>query len=82
MLNEDGKLVDLYVPRKCSATNRLVGPQDHASVQLNIANVNEEGLAEHTNVTVCLSGELRSRGQSDASLNRLLYERGILSFSK
>ena len=39
MQNEDKKIVDLYIPRKCSATNRIIGPKDHASIQLNIADV-------------------------------------------
>ena len=24
MQNEEGKIIDLYLPRKCSATNRLI----------------------------------------------------------
>jgi hypothetical protein len=32
-----GELVDLYVPRKCSATNRIIKAKDHASVQISIA---------------------------------------------
>lgn len=39
MENDAGKLVDLYVPRKCSATNRIIGARDHASVQINIGEV-------------------------------------------
>uniref|UniRef100_A0A8C4N6P1 Small ribosomal subunit protein eS21 n=1 Tax=Eptatretus burgeri TaxID=7764 RepID=A0A8C4N6P1_EPTBU len=29
--------VDLYVPRKCSASNRIISAKDHASIQINIA---------------------------------------------
>lgn len=25
MQNDEGRVVDLYVPRKCSASNRLIG---------------------------------------------------------
>ena len=39
MQNENGENVDLYVPRKCSWTNRLVEAKDHSSVQINVANV-------------------------------------------
>ena len=39
MQNEQKKIVELYIPRKCNATNRLIGPKDHASVQIEIAQV-------------------------------------------
>ena len=39
MENEDGQRVDLYVPRKCSATNKIIAAKDHASVQMNIGQV-------------------------------------------
>ena len=31
--------MDIYIPRKCSATNRLITAKDHASVQIEIAEV-------------------------------------------
>ena len=43
MQNDAGEMVDLYIPRKCSATNRLIGAGDHASVQFNIGHVSEDG---------------------------------------
>ncbi|KAF8201435.1 ribosomal protein S21e-domain-containing protein [Pholiota molesta] len=43
MENDSGVLVDLYVPRKCSATNRLITSKDHASVQIAIADVRSQG---------------------------------------
>jgi hypothetical protein len=39
MQNDNGVIVDLYIPRKCSATNRLITAKDHASVQIEIAQV-------------------------------------------
>ena len=39
MQNEKGDIVDLYIPRKCSATNRLITAKDYASVQIEIAEV-------------------------------------------
>ncbi|XP_020396117.1 small ribosomal subunit protein eS21 isoform X2 [Zea mays] len=44
MQNEEGKTVDLYVPRKCSATNRIITAKDHASVQINIGHLDANGL--------------------------------------
>ena len=39
MQNDEQKIVDLYIPRKCSATNRLITAGDTASVQIDIADV-------------------------------------------
>ena len=36
MLNEEGQNVDLYIPRKCSWTNRLLSSDDYGSVQINV----------------------------------------------
>lgn len=41
MQNDAGEFVDLYVPRKCSASNRIIGAKDHASIQINIAEVDK-----------------------------------------
>ena len=39
MQNDQGKIVDLYIPRKCSATNALITAYDFKSVQIEIADV-------------------------------------------
>ena len=39
MENEKGEIVDLYVPRKCSATGRIIKAKDHSSVQIAVAKV-------------------------------------------
>ena len=36
MENEKKQLVDLYIPRKCMATNKLIGCDDHGSIQMTI----------------------------------------------
>ncbi|KAK9450956.1 40S ribosomal protein eS21 [Limtongia smithiae] len=79
MENDKGVLVELYVPRKCSATNRIIKATDHASVQINVADVDENGLViPGAYTTYALSGFLRSRGESDDSLNRLAQRDGLL----
>ena len=82
MQNSEGKYVDLYIPRKCYATNRLIDCKDTASVQitLNTDGLNLEHQNEKNNLTVVLSGFVRSKGNSDAALNKILYEKKILSF--
>ncbi|KAG7149540.1 40S ribosomal protein S21 like [Verticillium longisporum] len=57
MENDRGEIVDLYVPRKCSATNRIIKAKDHASVQISIAKVDENGRAvQGENHVYALSG--------------------------
>ncbi|KAF8078005.1 hypothetical protein FPV67DRAFT_1615190 [Lyophyllum atratum] len=78
MENDAGVLVDLYVPRKCSATNRLIISKDHASVQISIADVDANGRALNTTTTFALCGQVRSQGESDDSINRLATKEGLL----
>ena len=62
MQNASGQYVDLYVPRKCSWTNRLIHSSDYASVSLNIAKVDAaSGQRLPENDTFCLSGYIRSK---------------------
>uniref|UniRef100_A0A8C8TZH7 40S ribosomal protein S21 n=1 Tax=Peromyscus maniculatus bairdii TaxID=230844 RepID=A0A8C8TZH7_PERMB len=37
--NDACEFVDLHVPRKCSASNRIIGAKDHASIRMNLAEV-------------------------------------------
>ncbi|GME69378.1 unnamed protein product [[Candida] boidinii] len=79
MENDKGELVELYIPRKCSATNRIIKAKDHASVQINVAQVDEEGRAiPNEHITYALSGYVRSRGEADDSLNRLAETDGLI----
>ena len=83
MQNSAGDYVDLYIPRKCEATNRLIDCKDTASVQITF---NTDGLSvgkksdEQKDFTVVLSGFVRSKGNSDAALNKILYQNKMLSF--
>ncbi|GJN31449.1 hypothetical protein PR202_gb19849 [Eleusine coracana subsp. coracana] len=61
MQNEEGKMVDLYVPRKCSATNRIITAKDHASVQINIGHLDENGMYNGQFTAFALSGFVRAQ---------------------
>ncbi|XP_073113906.1 small ribosomal subunit protein eS21-like isoform X1 [Elaeis guineensis] len=61
MQNEEGKMMDLYIPRKCSATNRLITAKDHASVQINIGHLDENGVYTGQFTTFALSGFIRAQ---------------------
>src|SRR4051794_12246365 len=94
MENEKGEVVDLYappptshlssdrprsyVPRKCSATNRIIKAKDHASVQISIGKVDENGRYTGENQTYALCGFVRAMGESDDALNRLAQRDGFL----
>lgn len=72
-----GDLVDLYVPRKCAATGRIIEAKDHASVQIAVADVDANGRMIPGQSTVFpLSGFVRQLGEGDDSLNRLAQNAG------
>jgi small subunit ribosomal protein S21e len=83
MQNSDGNYVDLYIPRKCHATNRLLDCKDTASVQITLDTdgLNLENKKDDQNkLTMVISGFVRTKGNSDAALNKFLYDKKILSF--
>lgn len=45
-------MVDLYIPRKCSATNRIIAANDHTAVQINIGRIDTSGVYTGTYDTV------------------------------
>ena len=68
-----------YVPRKCSATNRIIKAKDHGSVQISIAKVDENGRAvAGENHVYALCGFVRAMGESDDAMNRLTQRDGLL----
>jgi len=73
MQNEAGENVDLYVPRKCSWTNRLIKAKEHASVQINVMNVDPvTGLATGDVQSYALAGFLRFKSESDMAFTDLV----------
>lgn len=73
MQNENGQNVDLYIPRKCSWTNRLVRAKDHGSVQINVANVDPvTGLYTGESAAFCLSGYIRDKSEGDMAFTALV----------
>ena len=39
MQNDQGQIMDLYIPRKCSWTNKILASNDYGSVQFNVGHV-------------------------------------------
>merc|ERR1712225_229433 len=58
--------------------NRLIIAKDHASVQINVAEVDESGKMTGSNVTYAFCGSVRETGDADDSLNRLATGDGLL----
>jgi len=81
-VNLEGVHVDLYIPRKCSATNDLIEAKDHASVQINIGDIDKNGVYTNTSTTIALCGQVRERARADIELNRLCLEHKILKSIK
>jgi len=69
---------ELYTPRKCSATNRIIVAKDHASVQLNIGHLDANGVYTGAYTPIALSGFVRGMGESDAAVNRLAAEHNLM----
>merc|ERR1711982_37163 len=64
--------------RKCSASGKLIGAKDHASIQLNVAEVDVNGRMTGSNVTYAICGNLRKMGESDDAINRLAKQDGLI----
>jgi small subunit ribosomal protein S21e len=74
MKNDEGEVVDLYIPRKCAWTNKLIAAKDHASVQINVGHLDADGVYNNAFTTYAFSGAVRQRGESDSALD-LLWKR-------
>ncbi|XP_074031783.1 ribosomal protein S21 isoform X1 [Leptinotarsa decemlineata] len=80
MENDAGETVDLYCPRKCSASNRIIHAKDHASIQLSIAEVDPQtGRMTEGFKSYALCGAIRRMGESDDCIVRLTKKDGILA---
>lgn len=54
-----------------SWTNRILAAKDHASVQINVARVNANGVFTGESDTFALAGYIRSKGEADLALTEL-----------
>ncbi|THD22080.1 40S ribosomal protein S21 [Fasciola hepatica] len=61
MQNEAGEFVDIYLPRRCAVTNRLIGAKDHASIQLRFVELDPTtGRMTNEIKTYDIAGDVRS----------------------
>jgi len=67
-----GQVIDLYIPRKCSWTKRLITSDDYAAVQINVGDVDAvTGKYTGTYKTYAICGYLRDKGESDMALTAM-----------
>ncbi|CAH8633078.1 unnamed protein product [Heterobilharzia americana] len=79
MQNEAGDFVDIYIPRRCAVTNKLIGAKDHASIQIQFVDLDPNtGRMTNGMKTYDISGAIRSMGEVDDCINRLAVRDGIL----
>ena len=63
-----------------SASNRIIAAKDHASIQINICDVDETtGRMTSTYKTYAICGQIRRMGESDDCINRLAKKDGIIA---
>lgn len=78
-INDKHSLTDIYLPRKCDYTDRMITPKDRSSIQLSVCDVNDDGtinLNKSNIITIC--GFVRSTGQSDIALEKVMKEKNII----
>lgn len=61
-----------------SATGRLITAKDHASIQINVGDVDADGRFSGTFTTYALCGFVRAQAESDDCINRLATRDGYL----
>jgi len=73
MQNQSGQNIDLYIPRKCSWTNRLIASHDHASIQINVGRIDPNtGRFIHQTDSYALCGFVRANSFADEALSTLV----------
>ena len=76
MQNSDGVYVDLYIPRKCHSTNRLIDCKDTASVQITL---NTDGLnLENKKIRVQIWDTAGQEKFNSITKNLILRVQGII----
>ncbi|OAF68823.1 40S ribosomal protein S21 [Intoshia linei] len=72
----------MYIPKKCMSSGKIIGPNDHGSVQIQIAKIDSEtGVMTDGRNTVSICGQIRLRGGSDEAVNKICCDSGVLNKS-
>ena len=77
-LNEEKKVTDIYLPRKCEYSDRIIDPTDKSSIHLSIAEVNADGTIDLNRTHIIpISGFVRQKGYGDVALEAVLKEQKL-----
>lgn len=75
--NQNKEIVEKYLPRKCSATSKIIGPKDHSSVQIFVPEVDASGrMVAERGSHIVLSGYIREKGRADIEIEKILRSQG------
>ena len=78
--NNEGQVMEKYIPRKCSVTSKVIAPNDYASVQIFVPDVDENGRVRRdqgSGFKFAISGYLRNKGRSNYEIEKLLRSKNI-----
>ncbi|VDM20792.1 unnamed protein product [Wuchereria bancrofti] len=83
MQNDEGALVELYIPRKCSSSSRIIAATDHAAVQIDLVDVDPKTgrMVPGKVIRYAICGEIRCMGESDDCIMRLAKRDGLIPSS-
>merc|ERR1712189_16254 len=72
------KLLMFTSHENVSITNNIISAKDHASVQISVAEVDEEGRMTGGFKTYAFCGKVRAMGEADDSFTNLCLKDGVL----
>ena len=77
-LNETNVITDIYLPRKCEYSDRIITPTDKSSIHLSICEVKADGTIDLTKSHIIpISGFVRQKGYGDVALEAVLKEQHL-----
>ncbi|XP_041000087.1 40S ribosomal protein S21-2-like [Juglans microcarpa x Juglans regia] len=77
MQNEGGVITELYTPKKCLATNRLITSNDHAFVQIDVGHLDENDMYNGHCSTFALCGFVCAQGDADSVLDHIWQKKKV-----
>merc|ERR1711869_115305 len=71
MLDSSGKIVELYIPQKCSWTGKLITANDRTAIQIGIGFLGSRWCYFGNKKFFTIAGSVRTAGESDLALDTL-----------
>ena len=78
-INDQHQLTDIYLPRKCDYSDKLITSTDRSSIQIPFCGVNPDGTINLSDVNLInICGFIRATGQSDLAIEKVLQEKKLI----